>query len=99
MQKMLMIGFLLLSGCSQAVIKEPQPVYVISTKFLTVAEGKKSFNYKAGAETMGEWVSPPKLTRWNELPENMIAFPLEIWLTKIKPVLKDIARKRRDRRD
>lgn len=86
-------------SCSQAVIKEPQPVFVISTKFLSVAKGKKSFNYKGGSEQMAEWVSKPVLTKWNDLPENIIGFPLDIWLTKIKPVLKDIARKRRDERD
>lgn len=99
MQKMLMIGLLLFAGCSQAVIKEPQPVYVISTKFLTVAKGEKSFNYKLGPEQMGEWVKEPVLWPWNDLPQDLVAFPLEIWLTKIKPVLKDISRQRRDRND
>jgi hypothetical protein len=87
------------SSCSQAVIREPQPVYVISTKFLTVAKGQKSFNYKLGPEQMGEWVKDPALVKWSELPENLVAFPLETWLVKIKPVLKDISRKRRDRND
>jgi hypothetical protein len=86
-------------SCANAVIKEPQTVYVISTKFLSVAEGKKSFNYKNGVDDMAEWIEKPKLTNWNELPENIIGFPLEIWLKKIKPVLKDLARKRRDRKD
>ena len=90
---------LMMFSCSQAVIKEPQPVYVISTKFLSVAKGRKSFNYKGGVDQIGEWEKPPELVNWSELPENIIGFPLDIWLTKIKPVLKDLARKRRDEKD
>lgn len=86
-------------SCSQAVVKEPQPFYVISTKFLSVAEGKKSFNYKNGPDQMGEWIEKPVLTNWNNLPENLACFPAETWLTKLKPVLKDLARQRRDRKD
>jgi hypothetical protein len=33
------------------------------------------------------------------MPENIIGFPLEIWLTRIKPALKKLARRDRDDRD
>lgn len=90
---------LMMFSCSNAVIKEPQPAYVINTRTLDVAYGLKSFNYKEGPENMTEWIEKPKLIKWSEVDKNIIGFPLEIWLTKIKPVLKDIARKRRDRKD
>lgn len=48
---------------------------------------------------MGAWVDQPKLIKWSDIPENIIAFPLETWLTKIKPALKSLARKYRDNRD
>lgn len=101
MQKMLTIGLMLLSAfsCSQAVIKEPQPFFVVNTHLLSVASGKKSFNYKLGDATMGEWVVDPVLVEWSSLPKNLACFPLETWLVKIKPVLKDVARQRRDRND
>jgi hypothetical protein len=96
-----MIGLMLFGmfSCSRAVIKEPQTVYVISTKFMAIAKGKKNFNYLSGPDEMAEWINPPKLSKWADLPENIIGFPLEIWLKKIKPVLKDISRKKRDRND
>lgn len=101
MQKLLMNGLVLFAtfSCSQAVIKEPQPTYVISTKFMSVAKGYKTFNYKNGEKTMGEWIAAPQLVKFSDLPENIIAFPLEIWLKKIKPALKNLARRNRDQRD
>lgn len=101
MLKTLMIGLILLGtySCSSAHIKEPQPVYVINFKFGSVASGTKSFDYKKGVDSMGEWVSEPRLIQWSEVSENVIAFPLEIWLTRIKPALKKLARKNRDARD
>ena len=101
MQKVLMIGLMLwlTFSCSSAHIKEPQPVYVLNFKFGSVAQGKKNFNYKDGADFMGEWVEKPTLIKWSDMPENIIGFPLEIWLTRIKPALKKLARRHRDRND
>lgn len=100
MRKMLMSGLMLLMMFSCATrIRDPQPVYVINSRFGSVAYGLKSFDHHSDASTMGEWVSNPKLIKWSEMPENVIGFPLEIWLKKIKPVLKEMARKRRDEQD
>ena len=86
-------------SCSTSVIKKPQPVYVINHKFGSVAKGTKSFNIKDGVDSVGEWVERPHLIKWSEIPENIIAFPLEIWLKQIKPYLKTVARKYRDSKD
>ena len=101
MLKSLTNGLMLLAmfSCSQAVVKEPQTVFVISTKFMSVAKGKKNFNYKSGPDKMAEWIDKPVLEEWSNLPQDIIAFPLDIWLKKLKPVLKDLARKTRDRND
>ena len=94
MLKTLTLGLMLLMtfSCS-TVIKEPQPVYVINTKLMSVAYGKKSLNVQGGASNMGEWIDRPQLIDWSEIPENLIGFPLKIWLEQIKPVLKEQARK------
>jgi hypothetical protein len=86
-------------SCSSAHIKEPQPVYVLNFKFGAAVKGTKSFDYKGGIESMGEWVEDPKQINWSDMPENIIGFPLEIWLTRIKPALKKLARRDRDDRD
>lgn len=101
MLKTLKIGLLCLviSSCSTYIIKDPQPVYVINHKFGAIAKGSKNFNVKNGPDKMGAWVESPVLIKWSELPENIIAFPLETWLTQIKPALKSMARKYRDDRD
>lgn len=101
MHKMLINGLILstMFSCSAAIVKDPQPVYVINTKFMAVAKGSKNFNIKKGHENMTEWVDKPELIEWSEIPENLIAFPLEIWLKKIKPTLKEISRKYSDDRD
>jgi len=96
-----MIGLIVLVtfSCSTAVIKKPQPVYIINSKFGSVAFGKKDFNYKHNYKFVGEWVEKPKLIKWSAMPENIIGFPLEIWLTIIKPALKEVSRKKRDTKD
>lgn len=101
MLRILMIGLMLsvTFSCSQAVIKEPQPTYVINTKTLDVAYGLKNFNYRSGHDLMSEWVDRPKIIKWSEVEHNIIGFPLEVWLTKIKPALKYLARKHRDDND
>ena len=101
MQAMLMNGLILLTmfSCAAAIIKEPQPVYVINTKFMSVAKGTKNFNIKNGKESMTAWIEKPALIKWSQIPQNLIAFPLEIWLTKIKPALRALAQKHEDQRD
>ena len=97
---MLMNGLILLMMFNCAtVIKEPQPVYIINGKFGSVAYGEKSFNHRESVSQMAEWTKKPVLIKWSEMPENIIGFPLEIWLKKIKPTLKEMARKNRDRND
>lgn len=86
-------------SCSSAHIKEPQPAYVINTKTLSVAKGIKSFNYKQNSDLMGEWIGKPVLVKWSDIANNLMCFPLEIWLTRIKPALKNVARKNRDDKD
>ena len=101
MQKTLMNGLILLTMCScaAAIIKEPQPVYVINTKFMSVAKGTKNFNIQDGKDQMTAWVESPKLIEWSQIPKDLIAFPLEIWLTKIKPALRALAQEHKDDRD
>lgn len=101
MQRQLMIGLILLvmSSCAGVMVKEPQPVYVINTKTSSVAKGTKTFNVKEGRDKMTDWVEMPELVEWSEIPENLIAFPLEIWLKKIRPALKMLAQKYKDDRD
>lgn len=101
MQKILMLGLILsvTFSCSSAHIKEPQPFYVLNFKHAAVVKGTKSFNYKDGHDFMGEWVEQPKKIEWSDMPENIVGFPLEIWLTRIKPALKKLARRHRDERD
>ena len=96
-----MNGLILLTMCScaAAIIKEPQPVYVINTKFMSVAKGMKTFDVRGGKDQMTAWTESPKLIEWSEIPKDLIAFPLEIWLTKIKPALKALAQKHKDDRD
>jgi hypothetical protein len=98
---MLMNGLILLTmcNCAAAIIKEPQPVYVINTKFMSVAKGTKSFDVRNGKDKMTAWVESPKLIEWSEIPKDLIAFPLEIWLLKIKPALRALAQKHKDDRD
>jgi len=86
-------------SCSSYVIKKPKPVYIISNKFGTVVKGTKNFNVKNGYDSMGAWVEKPKLIKWSEMPENLIGFPLDIWLTQIKPALRSMAKKYKDNRD
>ena len=101
MQKTLMNGLILLTMCScaAAIIKEPQPVYVINTKFMSVAKGTKNFNIQDGKDQMTAWVESPKLIEWSQIPKDLIAFPLEIWLTKIKPALRALAQEHKDDRE
>ena len=95
MLRMLKIGsiLLLISSCAAGLIKDPQPVYIINTKFMAVVKGTKNFNYKKGKKQMTAWVQKPKEIKWSEIPENLFAFPLDIWLTQIKPALRELAKK------
>ena len=86
-------------SCAAAIIKDPQPVYVINTKFMSVAKGTKSFDIRNGKDQMTAWVEKPALTKWSKIPKNLIAFPLEKWLIKIQPALRSLARKYKDDRD
>ena len=101
MLKTLRSGLILsmLFSCSAAIIKEPQPVYVINTKFMSVVKGTKSFDVRNGREAMTEWVDSPDIIEWSEIPQNLIAFPLEIWLLKIKPALKALSQNYSNKRD
>lgn len=101
MLKMLMNGLILLTmfSCSTYIVKEPQPVYIFNHKFGVVAKGMKNFNVRNGVDEMGGWIEKPVAIEWSEVPENIIGFPLEIWLTKIRPAIKSLARKHRDDRD
>lgn len=101
MHKVLINGLILsmMCSCSAAIIKEPQPVYIINTKFMSAAYGTKNFNIKNGKEEMTAWIEKPKLIEWGNIPQDLIAFPLEIWLTQIKPALRAAAAKYRDDRD
>lgn len=82
---------LMISSCAAAVIKEPQPVYIINTKFMAVTKGTKNFNINHGRDEMTSWIQRPVLINWSDMPENLIAFPVEIWLTKVKPALKALS--------
>lgn len=86
-------------SCSSYIIEDPQPVYVISNKFGVIVKGTKDFNVKNGYDTMGEWIEEPSLVELSEVPDNLIAFPLEKWLTEIKPAIKSLAKKYSDDRD
>lgn len=66
---------------------------------MAVAKGTKNFNYKKGKKNMTAWVEKPKEVKWNTLPENLIMIPLEIWLKKIVPALKELAQKDQDQRN
>ena len=66
---------------------------------MSVAKGTKSFDIRNGRDKMTNWVEKPTLIDWSDIPKDLIAFPLEIWLVKIKPALKALAQKHKDQND
>ena len=79
----------ILSSCKPPTIKKPVEMYAINTAFFEAGTAKVNLNIRSKEDTVGEWVTEIKFVPLNEAPENMMCFSEEIWLTLIRPKLKE----------
>jgi len=64
-------------------------MYAINVDLYEAGTAPKNLNLKKEKETVGEWTEEVKFMSLDEIPNDLMCFSMEHWLTIVKPKLKE----------